>query len=1008
MLKKFVSSSLCFLLFPSVFLVLNLQIAKSQYHEFDFNTKGNVCYFQYLKYAPNIEYSSIKRPFLFIMGAPNENVYQMFDKDTLRMQHQFSNYLFVYLPNRGGNTKEKLQCLDGLGSLLSYNYMYGHANFFFQIYDNEITESEIHSLGYDYLFKSVRINRINTGSILQDTTHISAMDAFKETVINYDPLPDDDDIGTFYHEEANNEGADEIKDNKPIKIYFGPPQKYNYMLNGMVYDKSSGEALPFATVLVKGTLIGASTNADGYFTIPRVPNDTSVLIVQYIGYERTEIYLTPFDLKQNFKIEISQNTQNLRQVIITAKKGDVVLAEKTEVNTIKMSPRKLEQIPNLGERDIMRSFQLMPGISAANESSSGLYVRGGTPDQNLVLYDGLTIYHVDHLYGFFSAFNSNAIKDVQLFKGGFESRFGGRLSSVTEITAKDGNQKKFNIGGDLSLLSMNMFVEIPVGEKFTSIITYRRSYKGPIYDKLFSKFNTSSVKTTFSGGGGPEGRFMEQTEATSYFYDLNGKFTYRPNNKDILSLSIFSGTDKLDNSSSIDASSFSSSAQNMGMNSTDLTKYGNFGTSFKWSRKCNAKLYGNTVLSYSNYFSERNRTQERTLTNSSGESVTTNDGILENNDLRDYSLRSDYQWDVLGFYQLQFGGFATHYDIKYTYAQSDTANILDRRNYSILAGVYMQTKVKLFKDKLQLIPGIRYSYYKTTLKPYFEPRTSLAYNITDKFTIKASTGKYYQFANRVTREDIMSGSKDFWVLSGEKSIPVSSSIHYTAGLAYETTDYLLSAETYYKKTDNLTEYSLRINANPMQVNIDENFYTGSGYSKGIELLVQKKEGKFNGWMSYTLGKAMNKFDVYSDTYFPANQDVNHEFKIVALYKYKRWDFSATWIYASGKPYTAPSGAYTITLLDGTTKDYFTVTSKNGVRLPAYNRCDISVNFKLLRGEKADKKRKEFGYIGFSIFNLYNQTNVWYKQFSIVDSKILETNVNYLGITPNITLSLKLR
>ena len=1008
MLKKMFSfSSVSYFFLLLFFLLLNLQVAKSQYHVYDFNTKGNVCYFQYLKFAPNNEYVSIKRPFLFIMGASNETVYQMFDRDSLRNKSQFSNYLFVYLPNRGGNAQEKLQCLDGLGSLLSYNYMYGHSNFFFQIYDNEINESDIHSLGYDYLFKSVLINRINIDSLNSKTTQLSIQEAFKESIINYDPIVEDE-IGTFYHEDTDKEGANELTDIKPLKTYFGAPKKYNYVLTGIVRDKSTGETLPFATVLVKGTLIGASTNADGYFTIPKVPNDTSVLIVQYIGYEKTEIYLTPFDLKQNFKIEISQNAQNLKLVTITAKKEDIVLAEKTEVNTVKMSPRKLEQIPNTGERDIMRSFQLMPGISAANESSSGLYVRGGTPDQNLVLYDGLTIYHVDHLYGFFSAFNSNAIKDVQLFKGGFESRFGGRLSSVTEITAKDGNQKKFNIGGDLSLLSMNMFVEIPAGEKFTSIITYRRSYKGFIYDKLFSKFNTSTIKTTNQDGGGPGGKFMEETEATSYFYDLNGKFTYRPNSKDIFSLSIFSGIDKLDNSSSIDASSFSSSAQNMGMNSTDLTQYGNFGTSLKWSRKWNAKFYGNTVLSYSNYFSERNRTQERTLTNSSGESVTTNDGVMENNDLRDYSLRSDYQWDVLDFNQLQFGGFATYYDIKYTYAQSDTANILDRHNYSLLAGMYLQTKIKIFKDKLQIVPGIRSSYYKTTAKPYFEPRASLAYNLTNKFTLKASTGKYYQFANRVTREDILSGSKDFWVLSDEKAIPVSSSIHYTAGLSYETMDYLLSAETYYKKIDNLTEYSLRINANPMQVSIDENFFNGSGYSKGVELLAQKKNGKLNGWVSYTLGKAMNKFDVYSDTYFPANQDVSHEFKIVALYKYKRWDFSATWIYASGRPYTAPSGAYTITLLDGTTKDYFTVTSKNGVRLPSYNRCDVAINFKLLRGEKGDKKRKEFGYIGLSIFNLYNRTNVWYKQFSIVDSKIIETNVNYLGFTPNLTLSLKLR
>jgi hypothetical protein len=192
------------------------------------------------------------------------------------------------------------------------------------------------------------------------------------------------------------------------------------------------------------------------------------------------------------------------------------------------------------------------------------------------------------------------------------------------------------------------------------------------------------------------------------------------------------------------------------------------------------------------------------------------------------------------------------------------------------------------------------------------------------------------------------------------------------------------------------------------VNYNENFYNGYGYSKGVEFLIQKKSGKFNGWLSYTLGQARNHFDVYSDTYYPANQDVTHEFKAVLLYKYKRWDFSATWIYATGQPYTAPSGAYSVQLLDGSTQDFFTVTTKNGLRLPDYHRADISANYKLLKGEKGDKKRREIGYIGFSIFNLYNRSNVWYKQYSIIDGVVTETNVNYLGITPNITLSLKLR
>jgi hypothetical protein len=260
----------------------------------------------------------------------------------------------------------------------------------------------------------------------------------------------------------------------------------------------------------------------------------------------------------------------------------------------------------------------------------------------------------------------------------------------------------------------------------------------------------------------------------------------------------------------------------------------------------------------------------------------------------------------------------------------------------------------------------------------------------------------------ITREDILSGSKQFWLLSDDKSIPVSSADHYIAGVSYESSNYLFSAEAYYKEVKNLTEYSLRFNPSPTGVSYEENFFTGYGYARGIEFLAQKKTGKFDGWVSYTLGQARNHFNVYSETYYPANQDVTHEFKAVLLYNWKRWDFSATWIYATGRPYTAPSGAYTITLLDGSTQDFYTVTNKNGLRLPDYHRADISLNFKLLAGTSGSKKRREIGYLGFSIFNLYNHTNVWYKTYSIEEGSLIATNVNYTGITPNLTLSLKLR
>jgi ferric enterobactin receptor len=965
---------------------------------------------QYIVYTADSNYTMIRRPFIFIMGEESMTARESFERDSLKNAERYRNYYFVYLPDKGTSSGEKLGCIEPLVSLLTYNFKYGRSNLFFQVNDTLIGRNDINLYGIATVFKSVRLIEEENSKSARGSETASIPDDFKESVAAYKPEAKVEEDLAKYYVEDNPDDSSEVNavSSLPQKSYFGPPSTRNFTLSGIIHDQSTGETLPFASIQVKGTKYGTITNADGYFTLLKVPDDTSTLVVQYVGYQKTPVYLSPSVPKKNLEINIRPQSQALKEVRISAHKDDVAFVIKEEVGTIKLTPLKIEQLPSIGEKDMMRSFQLMPGISASNESSSGLYVRGGTPDQNLVLYDGFTVYHVDHLYGFFSAFNSNALKDIQLYKGGFESRFGGRISSVTEITSKEGNQKRVNAGVDISMLSTDIFAEIPIGDKFTSFLAFRKSYQGVIYNLIFKKFNNSRTLNAPDVGTGPGRRYSQDNEITSYFYDLNGKFTYKPSSKDIISLSIFNGTDKLDNSFASDIPSFGQANANFSMNSVDLTSYGNIGTSLKWSRKWGSKLYGNTIFSYSNYYNNRNRSSERTLINPNDVSSTSMSGVFENNDLKDYSIKSDYQFELTGYSQLQFGVFATLYDIKYSYSQSDTVTILDRNGKAILGGGYIQTKTKFLNDRIQIIPGLRTDYFETTRKVYLEPRVAISFNLTDNLVLKGSTGKFYQFANRVTREDIMSGSKEFWVLADGNSVPISSAVHYIAGISYESQGYTFSAEAYYKRIHNLTEYSLRINASPLGVDYNENFFNGYGFARGIELLAQKNSGNLNGWISYTLGEARNHFDQYGEGYFPANQDVTHEFKIVGLYKYKRWDFSANWIYATGRPYTAPSGAYTITLLDGSTQDFFTVTTKNSIRLPDYHRLDISANYKLLMGKREDVKRRELGTVSFSIFNLYNHMNIWYKQFAIESGEIIETNMRYLGITPNITLSLKLR
>ena len=627
-----------------------------------------------------------------------------------------------------------------------------------------------------------------------------------------------------------------------VKTYSGAPKTFNILIIGKIVDSETGEAVPYASVVIAGTARGTQTNQDGYFTLQNVPTDTTTVLVSSIGYKTGSIFLTPDMPKTKLDVQIEPSTIEMAEIEIKAQRN-TVMSTNDKISSIQITPRKLAELPNIGEKDILRSFQLMPGVSGANEGTSGLFVRGGTPDQNLILYDGFTVYHVDHLYGFFSAFNSNAVKDVQLYKGGFESKYAGRLSSVTDITGKDGNSKDFNIGGDLSLLSANIYAELPIGDKFTSLFAFRKSYKGPIYNKIFDQFTADKATAVLQPGFG--GRGMNNNFAakvSSYFYDLNTKLTYRPSDKDVVSFSLFNGTDNLDNSVKIDVpASEGGMGGMMGSDNSDLTEYGNLGTSLKWSRRWNEKLYGNTLVSYSNYYSNRDRSSNRTTTDTDGNETIVKIGTLENNDLKDFSFRSDYTFDVSPKSQIGFGLKATNYNIDYTYSQNDTATILNIANKGNLVGGYLQSKFKFLDNKLTITPGIHSTFYDVTKKFYAEPRLSATYGINDKIKLIGAWGTYYQFANRITREDILAGSSDFWILSDDQKVPVSKAIHYITGINYETADYLFSVEAYYKQLTGLSEYSLRFEpARRMQaINYEQNFFSGKGFARGIEFLAQK-------------------------------------------------------------------------------------------------------------------------------------------------------------------------
>ena len=867
------------------------------------------------------------------------------------------------------------------------------------------------------------------------------------------------DVAIWYIFQGQPDLAYEIKDKtiivrrRNLTGNFAPVKK-NFILTGRIIDAQSREPLPGANIVIEHTIFGATTDDEGRFTLNNVPSDTCLISVSFIGYNTQIIRLEQSEMNSSLSVRLEPESAYIDEVVITARREEKVLQQNTEEQIIKMTPEALKFLPYLGEKDIFRSFQLMPGVSAANESNSGMYVRGGTPDQNLILYDGFTVYYVEHLHGFYSAFNTNAIKDVQLYKGGFEPKYGGRLSSVTEITSKDGNRNKFTAGGEISLLSVNLFTEIPVGKKFTSLFAFRRSYQGYMWKKISELNNNQNEQDAVSSINQPGGGFMQQEQETSpaYFYDLNGKLTFTPTVKDKISLSIFNGHDYIDNTPQFNYTGsgrggggmmpggggwqggtfpdgggtfpdgMMTGRPDMEMDNADFEKYGNLGLSLRWDRTFNSKWSASLLAGYSNFYATRDQSRLMNIRRPGDEETeteTVNTGTLEDNNLYDFSLKNDWKYRVNDRHSIEFGAFATKYDIKYVYTQNEET-LMDKRNDALLAGLYVQDKIDVDQSRLKITPGVRVNWFSDTKKPYFEPRLGASYKLTDHITANAATGVFYQFANRISREDIMAGKTDFWILSDGTDIPVSRSNHFNAGVNYDLPDYIFSIEGYYKRNHDISEYTLLYErsrmmmgrpgggrpgmegGNPNTTTVSENFYAGDGYATGLELLAQKKAGTFRGWATYTIGQVKNRFPEQSPNYYFANHDMTHEVKIVGICMLGHFDLSATWICATGRPYTTPLGVYQIDLIGGNTESFFAVSDKNSFRLPTYHRLDLGVNFRFNLFESKGRPHT----LSFSLFNAYNRANVNAKQFQIVDGYILESNMNYLSIMPNFSLAVK--
>ena len=783
---------------------------------------------------------------------------------------------------------------------------------------------------------------------------------------------------------------------------------YANSINGYIRDAITGEPLPYCNIWIDSTTQGTTSNSDGYFVLTSLPNKNVNIKISYIGYKTKTLSI------ENENSNSSIIAIDLEPIILVGE-GVTVQGDHSDIfqmnddtGHMTLSIRDIQTMPVFGEIDIFNSLKLLPGISGIGDGKAGVYVRGGTPDQNLVILDGMTVYHVDHFFGMFSAFNADAVKDVQVYKGGFPAKYGGRLSSVLELTGKrGGDEMTYSFGANL--LSANFSFETPLlNNKANWIINARRSYtdilQTPIYNDIY-EFVTGSEsdansQSNFQSSGKRGGAYQQDVLPKFYYYDLNSKLSYNPTKRDILSLSFYTGKDFLDKSRELDFSGMGGGVTSDGTEfdtriDENVSDWGNVGASFKWGHQWNL-LYTHALLSASQFTSTYERNLSVNGSNTVGvDSTGAARGLgtfaqNEYNNVQDIALRIDNQIPIGKNHNVEFGIFLNNIVTDYEANVRDTLSILSVDSQSDIAAIYMQDKWKPLK-RLDLLYGIRSTYFDQTESMYYEPRISFGIEVSPLLRIKGAWGQYYQYINTITNENVLEGSREFW-LSADENIKPGYAEHFLLGGSYDTPKYLFEIEGYYKNLDNLVEFSRRFQE---KADYSNYFFFGEGIAKGIELLAQKKYGSLTGWISYTLGEVEYTFPGLNDgnSYF-ANHDRTHELKIVGRYKYKDWTFSSTYMYATGNPYTAPQNQYYLTMLDGEELSYIHVGEKNSFRLPDYNRLDISVS----RSWQTDYFNIESG---LSLYNALNNKNVYYRDYDLDVTPIVATDVTMLGFTPTI-------
>lgn len=754
-----------------------------------------------------------------------------------------------------------------------------------------------------------------------------------------------------------------------------------FTISGTVKDAKNGEEMIGATVYLKELPSAAVVaNAYGFYSLT-VPKGKYTVTVRYVGFAD---YSQPVDLQSSITLNINLGSASLelKQVEITSKRADENV-KSAQMSATKLDIKQLEKIPVIfGEKDILKTIQLLPGVKAAGEGNSGFYVRGGGADQNLILLDEAPVYNASHLLGFFSTFNNDALKDATLYKGNMPAEYGGRLSSVLDIKMKEGNNQTYSVGGGIGLISSRLYVEGPiVKDKGSFIVTGRRTY-ADLFLKLSKK--------------------PELKNNVLYFYDINAKANYKIGKHDRIFLSGYFGRDKF-------ALKDASGNDRFGID------YGNSTATVRWNHTFSDRWFSNTSFLFNNF------------------SYNVNIGVTDakisvKSVIQDYGLKEDLDYFLDTKNKLKFGFLTTiHTILPGVITSSDTTkriNINLSKNYGWENAIYAQHEVTLWGNT-SLNYGARLSTYSVVgpgnyyeFKPNdvvdsfhlafgkfgktyvnIEPRLSISCNFYKNMSFKVAYSRNVQNLHLLSNTT-SSNPTDRWVLSSNNVKPETCD-QYSAGyfLNFHKNMFEFSLEGYYKALNNQIDYK---NGAQLRANetIESQLIYGVGRAYGMEVFLKKATGKFTGWISYTFSRTERKFtEVNNNTWFPARYDRTHDLSVVLMYDITpRINVSATWVYYTGNAATFASGKYP---LNGSVISYY--GPRNQDRFPDYHRLDIGATFVL-------KKRKMWEHdLNISFYNLYARKNAYLIEFNTVDgdNNVSVAEKTYLfRIVPSITYNFK--